>query len=361
MRVVIVWFGVTGYLAAGWRALARRQGIELHVVAEFQRQTTALPFDASIMEGIPCTLADQDPLEDFDYTLSLVKPHRPEILVVSGWVRPTFAQLVDRKYFPDAKFVMGMDTPLKPGWRQSVGRLKLKAFVGNFDRVVVAGERSWQYARFLGVPEAKVRRGVYGLDYERFMHLHGERAKSAGGWPKGFLYFGRYDKEKALDVLVAAYRLYRGRVGEGQAWPLTCCGKGSQGALLNGEPGIVDRGFLQPADQPKAMLEHGVFVLPSRYEPWGVVIGEACAAGMPVVCTEACGASVELVRSYYNGITVATEDAQALARAMLWMHEHHGDLAEMGGRGVALAAAYSAESWATRWVEMFNELQAEGR
>ena len=106
----------------------------------------------------------------------------------------------------------------------------------------------------------------------------------------------------------------------------------------------------------KGIARHGALVLASRYEPWGLVIAESFAAGLPVICTEACGASVELVRSYYNGLTVATGDAEALADAMRWVHEHDDRLPEMGRNGCHFAAAFSTQVWAERWVNMFRDL-----
>jgi len=127
------------------------------------------------------------------------------------------------------------------------------------------------------------------------------------------------------------------------------------GTLLKGE-GIDDRGFVQPDALPELLQTHGVFVLPSRYEPWGVVLAEALSGGLPVVCTEACGASVELVRPYFNGLTVATDDADALARGLRWMHEHVELLPSMGAAGRPIAAAFAATVWAARWGAMFEEL-----
>ena len=86
-----------------------------------------------------------------------------------------------------------------------------------------------------------------------------------------------------------------------------------------------------------------------------MVIAEAAASGLPIVCTSACGAAVELVRPYYNGLIVAPQDVVGLARAMRWIHDHESDLRIMGYRGQALAEPYSAETWATRWHNYFLE------
>ena len=90
------------------------------------------------------------------------------------------------------------------------------------------------------------------------------------------------------------------------------------------------------------------FVLSSIIEPWGQVIVEAAAAGLPIICTEACGASVELVQNGFNGMKVPTGNVEAFASALEWMHLHQDRLREMGERSALMAKSYSAENWADK-------------
>jgi glycosyltransferase involved in cell wall biosynthesis len=123
-----------------------------------------------------------------------------------------------------------------------------------------------------------------------------------------------------------------------------------------GAPGVTDLGFVQPAELPGILLHHGVFVLASRFEPWGVALAEAMASGLPAICTEACGASIDLVRHLHNGLLIPTEDAGALAQAMGWMQAHADQLPEMGRRAREFAVAFASEEWAGRWHERLKGL-----
>jgi glycosyltransferase involved in cell wall biosynthesis len=38
-----------------------------------------------------------------------------------------------------------------------------------------------------------------------------------------------------------------------------------------------------------------IFVLPSRYDGWGVVVNQALGAGLPIICSDAVGAAPDLV------------------------------------------------------------------
>jgi glycosyltransferase involved in cell wall biosynthesis len=47
-----------------------------------------------------------------------------------------------------------------------------------------------------------------------------------------------------------------------------------------------------------------VLVLPSYSEPWGLVVNEAMACGMPVIVSEKCGCAPDLVQNGKNGISI---------------------------------------------------------
>lgn len=365
MRVVICWAGHSGYLAACWRALADRSsanGIDLRFVVFPTVGTANAPFRGDLLAGLPADLLEERYVDDAARVAERVVRHRPDVVVIPGWLVPAFTALAFDARLSAARFVLAIDTPRKPfgtqNLRQWLGRVKLRGLVKRVDRAVVPGERGWQYARFLGFPEAGIRRGVYGVDADRFAPLLDLRTARPGGWPRRFLYTGRYEPVKGIDVLLDAYDRYRRAAPD--PWPLTCCGKGPEGERLRGVDGVEDRGFVQPADQPALWADCGAFVLASRFDPWPLVVVEACAAGLPVACTEACGSAVELIRPLHNGLTVATGDPADLARGLRWMHDNADRLPAMGRASRQLAAAYSADRWADRWEQMFRELVGEG-
>ncbi len=153
--------------------------------------------------------------------------------------------------------------------------------------------------------------------------------------------------------------LYRDAVDE--PWPLRTCGSGPLREQFTQTEGIEDFGFVQPADLPEHLVESGVLVQASLDDAWPLTIVEACAAGLPVVCSEACGSSVELVRPYHNGLIAATEDPISLANRLLWMHTHYDELETMGVRSGQLGAAYSAERWADRVLGILSDLETQQR
>jgi glycosyltransferase involved in cell wall biosynthesis len=62
------------------------------------------------------------------------------------------------------------------------------------------------------------------------------------------------------------------------------------------------------------MAIHDVFVLPSRLDVFGLVVAEAVACGLPVICSPYAGAANDLVRE--NGLIVDPENLDEMVSAM---------------------------------------------
>lgn len=352
MRVVFCWAEVAGYSAACFQALRRRPGLDVHVIHPERLLPRPNPFNvAPLLDGVSHEMFDTSRPDVDAHLLHAVAERRPDVVALCGWIYWPYTRLVKAKALADARFVLGMDTPWRGTFAQRLARLRLASFVGGLDLVVTAGERASEYARRIGVPDARIRTGFYGFDFESYAGAARRRESPS---PRRFLFTGRYAEEKDLLTLLRAYEAYRSSVTD--PWSLTCAGAGPDAYRLKGVPGVTDAGFVQPPQLAELFATHGAFVLPSRFEPWGVVIAEAAAAELPIVCSTACGAALDLVRPYYNGVVVPEQDAGALARALRWIHDHHSTLATIGRRGQPLAAAFSAEAWAERWHQYLFEV-----
>jgi len=340
-------------MSACWRALTEVSGVDPFVLAFEAGQSTA--FNDGLVEGIPSRLLDHEERRDAKLVRDLVAAQNPDVVVLGGWFHPPYRRLPFRRALRDVRFVMGMDTPWEGSGRQQLGRWVLRPFVRRMDRVVVTGERCWQYARRLGVPPSKIVRGLYGVDVTRLAPAWKNRKET--GWPQSFLFVGRFADEKAIDVLVEGYARYRRGVDD--PWPLICCGKGPMAGRLDDQHGIDNRGFVQPDNMADVWAEAGAFVLPSRFDPWPLALVEAAASGLPIVCSDACGSAVEIVRPGYNGVVVPDEDATALADGLAQVHHTYDALPEWGRRAQQFATPYSAERWADRWTRLLTAVREE--
>lgn len=357
MKVAICWSHISGYASACWRALHERTtgtDVDVQFLAwESNAPGTDIAFNSDLVAGLPIRMLSPDEYSSFELIHDHVAKFDPDVLILPGWMHEPYIRLALSPALKRAKKAMYVDTPWRGTVRQRLARFRIASYLKALDGAIVTGERSFQFMRHLGIAERKIYRGTYGIDLAAVADVF-DRRVARGAWPRKFLYMGRYHADKGIDVLLAAHAKYRASVAD--PWTLTCCGKGPLGEQIRSTTGVTDMGFIDPRRTPAIMETHGAFVLASAYDPWPLVIVEACGAGLPVIHSEACGSAVELVRPYYNGIGFGTGEVDELARAMRWCHDHVEKLPEMGRRGRAFAAAYSAQLWAKRWLAMFDDL-----
>jgi glycosyltransferase involved in cell wall biosynthesis len=341
MNIVVCWAGMQGYVAACLKALHRLNAVRLFVIhLDFED----VPAQEDLLQEIPNKqfIASHSNTE----ISGLVAKCKPDAVFLSGWFYPRYRQLIHCQDLRETKFILGMDTPWIGSWQQQLNRLRLRNFIRRMDIALVASVQSREFAQRIGVNPTKIVTGLYGFDFSAFREIGVRHLDVAPDWPRTFLFAGRYVPEKGIGVLMEAYRRYRRQVGD--PWPLVCCGSGPENARLLGQEGVRDLGYQLPSKLPALFAQHGVFVMPSLVEPWGVAIAEAAATGLPLICSDACGAARDVLREYYNGLTVRSGDPAALTAAMVWMHDNYQRLRTLGPRGRSLAQAHSAEIWAER-------------
>lgn len=146
--------------------------------------------------------------------------------------------------------------------------------------------------------------------------------------PLLLLYVGRLIPLKNVALLLEALRLLQDP-GIG----LLVVGEGPERetlARLSREYGLQDvvvfEGHRQPEELPWWYALADVLVLPSLREVWGLVVNEALAAGLYVLCSTAVGAAYDLLQPGWNGALFDPGDAEALAALIQQVSERHLEL-----------------------------------
>ena len=94
------------------------------------------------------------------------------------------------------------------------------------------------------------------------------------------------------------------------------------------------------------MSKAGVFVLPSKFEPWGVVVHEFAAAGFPLLLSKAVGASSHFLESGKNGMEFDISDLDAFkASFSYFMRLSNGELSQMSERSHDRGQSISPQKW----------------
>ncbi len=353
MRVAVLFSRLSGYMAACLRALKERTGGEMLVVRHAPAANA--PFDDRHFAWID-HLYDRHALER-EEILAKVRAFAPDAVFMAGWFDRDYLAVARTLRKDGVPVVAGCDTQWTGSLRQRVGRLIAPRHLHTaIDVLWVSGERQRQLAQRLGYTGARCWHGVYACDWSRFDAVY----EPAEERPRAFLFVGRYIPIKGLDTLIAAYRRYREKASE--PWALHCAGTGELASMLEGLPGVTNLGFVQPDRLPRLFAEAGAFILPSRREPWGVVVQEATAAGLPVLCSTASGASVHLVQDGYNGYLFEPGDRDHLARLMQRLDEAtEEERSAMGRASHALSRQFTPERWAETFVRGVEEWMGNAR
>jgi glycosyltransferase involved in cell wall biosynthesis len=235
--------------------------------------------------------------------------------------------------------------------KQWLGRLTWRQYIRPlFDVAFVPGDRQVAFANRLGFRSSHVLRGLLCADTEAFT----PQADNPHSSDHAFLFVGRLTELKGVSVLIDAYRRYRER--SVQPWPLRIVGVGPLLKSVQGTPGVECLGFIQPADLPKIMWAATCLVLPSRLEPWGVVVDEATIAGLIPICSERVGAAVHLVQDGYNGYVIPAENPAELTVSMeMVANKSKAELSDMGRASRQMSMQFSTDRWARYLVEMLTK------
>jgi len=102
-------------------------------------------------------------------------------------------------------------------------------------------------------------------------------------------------------------------------------------------------GFRNQSQLPAVYRAADLLVLPSEYEPFGVVVNEAMLCGCPVAVSDRVGAGYDLVSPGENGFAFPCGDVDALARIFRQILPERARLREMGE-----AARERMESWSPK-------------
>jgi glycosyltransferase involved in cell wall biosynthesis len=216
-------------------------------------------------------------------------------------------------------------------------RLKRRA-VAAASGFLVPGRAAMEYVESLGVSPDRIVIAPNAVDLSIFsLDVDRRQRKDVT-----YLYVGRLAQEKGVDVLLRAFD------DGGVPGRLLIAGSGPQEAELQAQTnGRVELlGQLAREQLPSLYARADCFVLPSRSEPWGMVLNEAAAAGLPLVATVAAGAGYDLIEEGVNGFRVPVDDPAALADALKKVAADPDWRARAGERSRQLTSGYTGEAWA---------------
>ncbi len=103
-----------------------------------------------------------------------------------------------------------------------------------------------------------------------------------------------------------------------------------------------------------------IFVHPTSYDVWGLVVNEAMACGLPVVVSDHCVAGLELVKDGENGFLSKMGDEKAFCVKVQEIFENN-DLYEMGKNSLKTIKSYTITNMANVQLKAIEEVIADAK
>lgn len=280
---------------------------------------------------------------------------RPHAVICGGydsaaaWIAFCWCKLFHKR------FVLWLESNARD--RRSPGRVKRalkKWIVSRADAIAAAGQATVEYVTELGARRDGIFLAPFGGDVELFSRRShsidaAEERRRRSFPPRLILYCGRLVQEKGVFVLLEAFRRVSSRredVG------LLIVGHGPEEQAMRRAArrlGLEQIFFLGP--QPYERLPDfyamaDVLVLPTFSDPWGFVVNEAFACGVPAVVSRAAGACDDLILDGVTGFAVDPENPSQLADRILHVLQDRALHAKMSANCRRRIRKYTAEACA---------------
>jgi len=310
MKILYLYAEVMGYTMASIQALVEL-GAEVQVVNWDHKKLT--PYHAPPWPNVRMLKRSEMSTQAIH---RLAEEFSPAITVISGWMDKSYMSVARRLRAQGRIVVVGFDDQWQGTFRQHVaaGLCKLGYLSRYFSHAWISGSYQFEYARRLGFEKKDIVYDLYSADLRLWQRPFQDNLKQKQEpYPHRFLFVGRFEPIKGLDTLLKAWQ----SLGDGKLdWELHLVGNGSLRTVLQTTPGVVVKDFMQPKRLMEEATQSGCFVLPSCVEPWGVVVHEFAAAGMPLIVSDVVGAASTFLISGLNGYSFMVNDTMSLAKRL---------------------------------------------
>jgi glycosyltransferase involved in cell wall biosynthesis len=302
-------------------ALARRPELDLCVIYQSAGQPswdvapdwfpTEHPYPAVHLRSRQRRRAGRTPVLSPRGLERALRNANPDCVVVWEYGVASLRTLAWCRYHRRAYVIFTECTPqidsMLPGWQLALHRRLAR----HADGVIGASSSARDRLRAFGVPDDRITVALQAADVERFRAA----APADRPGPVKIISAGRLVPDKNFATLIEAFARIRAEA------ELEIVGTGfledelKQLAARRGVP-VRFRGHVAPSEMPSLFASADVYALISTYEPFGVAVREAVAAGLAIVCSRTAGAAGDVAVDGRNAVLVDPGDVDAVARAL---------------------------------------------
>jgi glycosyltransferase involved in cell wall biosynthesis len=332
MKILYLYSELSPYLQPIFQALVNTYGAELHVVHwDYSKLTPYKPYP---MDKVYYYNRSEHDLSKLKKLRGLINP---DLIFVAGWMDIDYLKIVYRFRSEGGLVVVVFDDIWRGSLRQKIGSLLIK-FIGKyfFSHAFVSFSRQYEYAKKFGFNDENIIFNALSCDTELFHQSLIDIKDKINNYPQIFIYAGRFSKEKGIQNLVDAFKIYRDKFGG--KWRLICVGGGNLHHLLEAEDSIEIIDFLSQEDLLSLFKKSGVFVMPSLLDMCPLAVHEATSACLPIILSSNVGNKSTFLIDGYNGLSFESSSPVGLASAMSRLSsKSDSDLFKMGMNSYSLS------------------------
>ena len=288
---------------------------------------------------------------------------------MSGW--STFASQATvawcrRHGVPYVLLVESNERDARPGWRRTVKNAVVPTVVGGAAEALVVGSLARDSMRARGVPDDRISVVANTVDVAPLRPRGGRARPASQRATRGGRCRGRttspcspWRGSRRRRASTRSCAPSRTRPTRGSCSLLAGSGPEREHlASLAAELGV--RLVLLPDTPWERIVERyvvaDVFALLSRHEPWGVVVNEAAACGLPLVLSDRVGAAFDLLEDGRNGLLVPVDDAAAAAEALRGLAADPERRRAMGAASREIVAGWGYEPSIERLMQVVRRV-----
>ncbi|MCE7065992.1 glycosyltransferase family 4 protein [Dyadobacter sp. CY326] len=292
--------------------------------------------------------------------------YKPTVLNITGYFDPAQVLLMFYARLKGVKVVLSSESSSADHNRSFFKETFKKLIINRANIFFCFGKTSAEYIESLGVAPSRIPvRNAAVIDEEVVQTRHAAAKQTAINVQRTrkFVYVGRLATEKNLGTLITAFANVHKFDSNQRPWQLIFVGDGPERAALEKrtlgyhlEEKIIFKGGFPWYKVPEFLAESDVLILPSKSEPWGLVVNEAMVCGMPVIVSENCGCVADLVKNDVNGFTFDPDQQKELETAMQFFIQNPDNIPAMGEASLKLIAPFSSKQVARQMADCYHNL-----
>lgn len=290
---------------------------------------------------------------------------RYDVLMTISWTQGyTLQTLLAGKILHRPVILREESIPHKASRRKRLAMPAIRLMMRSYDSYLAGSSKCKEYLVSLGCARERVCVIRHTIDLEEFEQSlpPSERVvlRQTLGLPDEtpvVLFVGKFIKEKGVIELLEAWHQLQAREKTRALLVLTGSGKLEPYVRqFIAAHDLMDtvrvNPYLQVDELKRWYGAADVFVMPSHYEAFGVVAGEAMASGLPVISTSEVGAEPDLVQDGVSGIVIPPGDVAALKNAISRLITDVPLREQIGSRARQSAARYATQDLAAEFAQL---------